>query len=129
MNLYNKVIAPALATHHGKKRQYNILDDNDPTGHKSNVAKDDKADLKIIPIEFPTYSPDLNPCDFSLWEEVANRMAKQKAPNNDTLDGFKARLRRTALAIPKGVVEKMLGDMVSRTHAVYDSDGGHIPRD
>ncbi len=56
-------------------------------------------------------------------------MAKQKAPNNETLGGFKARLRRIALAIPKGVVETMLGDMVSRTQAVYDSDGGTIPRD
>ncbi len=66
VNLYNKVIAPALATHHGKKRQYNTLEDNDPTGYKSKVAKDAEADSQILPIEFPTCSPDLNPCDFSL---------------------------------------------------------------
>ena len=56
-------------------------------------------------------------------------MAKQTAPKHETLDGFKARLRRTALAIPEEVIRKMIGSMVWRTQSVYDNDGGHIPRD
>ena len=127
--LYKDIVAPALRKHHGNKRRFTSLEDNDPTGYKSTAAKNAKRALNIIPIEFPTYSPDLNPCDYSLWEELENRMAKQKAPKHETMDGFKARLRRTALAIPEGVIRKMIGSMVWRTQSVYDNDGGHIPRD
>ena len=127
--LYEKVIGPALTRHHGMKRQYNILEDNDPTAYKSNAAKEAKRNLKIVPIEFPTYSPELNPCDYALWEEVENRMAAQKAPKHESVSDFKARLRRTAMAIPKPVIEKMLGSMVRRTQGIFDNDGGHIPRD
>ncbi len=128
-DLYRTVVHPALVKHHGKKRQFTILEDNDPTGYKSNRAKDVKAELKIVPIEFPRYSPDLNPCDYALWEELQNRMAAQKAPANESLAQFKARLRKTALAIPEKVVERMLSSMVGRTQGIYKANGGHIPRD
>ncbi len=82
-----------------------------------------------MPIEFPRYSPDLNPCDYALWEELQNRMAAQKAPANESLAQFKARLRKTALAIPEKVVERMLSSMVGRTQGIYKANGGHIPRD
>ena len=65
---------PALQKYRGNKRRYDILEDNDPTGYKSNDAKKEKVRLKIVPVEFPTYSPDLNPCDYALWTEVATRM-------------------------------------------------------
>ena len=78
---------------------------------------------------FPTYSPDLNPLDFSLWQEVDNRMAVQKVPKNETVDGFKARLRRTALAIPEAVVKHMLAAIKGRAQSIYEHNGGHIPRD
>ena len=127
--IYRDIIAPALKKHHGTKRRYVILEDNDPTGYKANVSKKAKADLGIIPMDFPTYSPDLNPCDYSLWEEVQTRMDKQKAPARESVDAFKARLKRAAMSIPLAVVNKMLTSMVSRTQAVYDENGGHIPRD
>ena len=127
--LYREVVLPALQKYRGNKRRYDILEDNDPTGYKSNDAKKEKARLKIVPVEFPTYSPDLNPCDYALWTEVENRMSMQKARRNESVDAFKLRLRRTAMAIPAPVIEKMLTSMVKRTQSVYDNDGGHIPRD
>ena len=127
--LYKDVIAKALKRYRGEKRRYSLLEDNDPTGFKSKVGISTKASLNIQPLAFPTYSPDLNPCDFALWEEVENRMAKQEYPVGETVDSFKARLRRTALAIPEHVVRKMLGAMKHRTKAVYERDGGNIPRD
>ena len=127
--IYRNVIGPALKRNHGAKRRVTILEDNDPTGYKSNVAKAAKAELGIVPMEFPTYSPDLNPCDYALWQEVQNRMDAQKGPARESVEGFKARLKRTALSIPARVVTKMLTSMVSRTQSVYEEDGGHIPRD
>ena len=56
-------------------------------------------------------------------------MGKQKAPARESVDAFKARLKRAAMSIPLAVVNKMLTSMVSRTQAVYEENGGHIPRD
>ena len=127
--LYRDVIAPALKKHRGNKRTYVILEDNDPTGYKSNDAKSAKATLKIEPLAFPTYSPDLNPCDFSLWEEVQARMDKQKPPPREGLDAFKARLRKTAMAIPEKVIRNMVQSIKGRAQSIYENDGGHISRD
>jgi hypothetical protein len=80
-------------------------------------------------MDLPTYSPDLNPCDHSLWEAVQSRMVKQKAPPRESADAFKTRLKRVARSIPPAVVNKMLTSMASHTQAVYDENGGHIPRD
>ena len=126
--MYKDVVAPALVKHRGVKRSYVTLEDNDPTGYKSNAAKDAKKELKICPIDFPTYSPDLNPLDVSLWKEVSDRTEKKIVKNENTSE-YKARLRRTALTIPELVVRKMLGSIRPRAQSIYDNDGGHIPRD
>ena len=72
-DVYKTVLAPALTRFRGAKRQYDILEDNDPTGFKAAVSIAAKKALKIKPIKFPTYSPDLNPCDYALWQEVERR--------------------------------------------------------
>ena len=82
-DLYRKVVHPALTRAYGKKRSYTVLEENDTTGYKSNRAIRAKAALSIRPIEFPAYSPDLNPCDFALWDEVKARMGKQRAPRGE----------------------------------------------
>ena len=127
--VYKNVLAVALKRYRGEKRRYDIIEDNDPTGFKSAIAVKAKKEVKIKPMEFPTYSPDLNPCDYSLWEEVENRMAAQKTPRGEDVDGFKRRLRRTALSIPAPVIRKMVADMKTRTHQVYERQGGHITKD
>ena len=48
--IYRNVIGPALKRNHGAKRRFTILEDNDPTGYKSNVAKAAKAELGIVPM-------------------------------------------------------------------------------
>ena len=127
--LYKKVLAPALRRSRGAKRSYMLLEDNDPTGFKATAAVNAKALLKISPIEFPAYSPDMNPCDYALWDEVERRMAVQVTPDGETVDGFKARLRLTAMRIPKATLWKMVAGMKRRTQDIYDQKGGHIPRD
>ena len=76
--LYTKVLYPALKRNRGAKRSYTILEDNDPTGYKSTKGIMAKRACKITTVDFPTYSPDLNPCDFALWQEVEDRMGQQR---------------------------------------------------
>ena len=129
VNLYKKVLAPTLRRHRGVKPRYTILEDNDPTGFKAAAAVATKAALKIVPLEYPVYSPDMNPCDYALWDEVERSMAKQVTPDGEIVDGFKARLRRTAMGLPKAVVKKIVAGMKRRTGEIYAKNGGHIPRD
>ena len=56
--LYSGPILTALKKHRGLKRKYTVLEDNDPTGYKSNKAIAAKAAASIEAIEFPKYSPD-----------------------------------------------------------------------
>ena len=128
-HMYETVLAPALKRHRGEKRKYILLEDNDPSGFKSKVAMAAKKAMKIHPIEFPTYSPDLNPLDFSLWQEVEDRMSRQKTPRKESADAFKARLRKTAMSIPSPVIRKMLASIKPRAQSIYNHNGGHIPRD
>ena len=86
--VYTDVLAPALRRHRGVKRRYAILEDNDPTGFKSKKGLAAKEAAHIHPFAFPKYSPDLNPLDFSLWEEVTNRMAAQPEPKRGSAQAY-----------------------------------------
>ena len=126
---YKGPIHGALRRWRGVKRQYKLLEDNDRAGYKSNAAKRMKESLAIKPIEFPRYSPDLNPMDFFLWAEVESRMSKNAPSRLETVAGYKARLRRTALAIPTAAVKKAVEDVKARAQAIWDADGGNVPKD
>ena len=85
--VYRTVVAPALRRAHGGKRQYTIVEDNDPTGYKSSWGIAAKRELNIVPIEYPTLSPDTNACAYALWDEVERRMSLQVAPKRESRDG------------------------------------------
>ena len=104
------------------------MEDNDPQGYKSNVAKDVKDELKIKAMKYPCYSPDLNPLDFFIWQEVQRRLSL-KDVGQETADAYKARLRRVAMAIPQALIRKVVLTIRDRAKAVVQAKGGHIPRD
>ena len=68
--MYKGPILKILKKKVGVKKTYTIAEDNDPTGYKSSKGKEAKRKVGIKPIEWPRYSPDLMPLDFSLWEDV-----------------------------------------------------------
>ncbi len=72
--LYREVISPTLKRVRGLKRSHRLLEDSDPTGHKSNKAKAAKVEKNIKTHVFPRYSPDINPLDFSLWQAVEAKL-------------------------------------------------------
>ena len=99
-------------------------------GYKSKKGVAAKRELGIMAVETPRYSPDLNPLDFSLWEEV-ERHTLERSPmkENETVASYKARLRRVALRLTEAVVRKAVADMRRRAQAIVDAKGGNIPRD
>jgi len=129
VKLYEGPIKSALRRHRGVKSTYRILEDNDPTGYKSNAARDAKRALGIKPITFPKYSPDLNPLDFFLWAEIERRMNHTRLKRLETVAEYKARLRRTALSIPEEMIREALECIKKRAAQVVVAKGKDIPRD
>ena len=61
--LFRGPVLKALKAKSPGKKQFTIVEDNDPTGYTSKKAVAAKEDSKIT-------TPDLNPLDFFLWSEV-----------------------------------------------------------
>jgi transposase len=127
--VYQGPIKKVLRRHCGRKKEYLILEDNDPTGYKSKAAIEAKRKLSFKAVPFPRYSPDLNPLDFSLWHAIETRMDKNTPKKKETVEEYKKRLRRTALATPKHIVRKAVMNILPRALAVIKELGGNIPRD
>ena len=127
-DVYAGPIYKALKRAYPRTAKFTLLEDNDPTGYKSTIAIKMKKKLGMHPIEFPPYSPDLNPLDFSIWAAIAARM-DAKQPPQESVAAYKLRLRRTALALPESVVKKAVMDIPVRAALVVKEQGGHIDKD
>ena len=128
-DLYTNVIHPSLQKHRGIKRSYVLLEDNDPTGYKSNAAKSAKAACGIKAHAFPRYSPDINPLDFSIWNEIERRMVENSPKKLETVAAYKRRLRTTALRLPDSFVSKTVRAMAGKLRQMQDAKGHHIRSD
>ena len=128
-DLYRGTILRALKRHRGQKRSYAIAEDNDRAGYKALAAKAAKKEVKIRPIQFPRYSPDLNPLDFFVWHEIERKMEAGPSRGGETVKEYKARLRRVAMGLPEDVIRKAVESMKSRAQAIYDVKGKDIARD
>lgn len=128
-DVYRDILHPAMRRNRGHKQEYKVVEDNDPTGYKSKKAVDQKTECGITAMEFPRYSPDLNPWDFSLWDDIQRRMDTSAPAGNESRAAFKERLRRTAMATPTATVKKALMGMKKRIKAVYDAGGQDVDCD
>jgi hypothetical protein len=128
-SVYRGPIQKVLRRRCGDKRRYLILEDNDPVGYKSGKAMEAKAELNVRTLQFPRYSPDLNPMDYFLWQEVEARMAKNTPKKLETVEAFKTRVRKTALGIPEAVIRKGVSSMKNRVQNCFASKGACIVRD
>ena len=127
--LYAGAIWKTLQQERGIKRKYRVFEDNDPTGYKSKVGKQAKAELGIEAIPMPVFSPDLNPLDYCLWEEISRRMVRNAPKRVETVREYKKRLRLTALRLPSALVTKAVRAMPNRMRAVVSAKGYSIKGD
>ena len=128
-DLYKGAIIKALAKHRGVKPSYLIAEDNDPTGYKSGKGMTEKRRLGIQTIEWPRFSPDLMPLDFSLWHNIERRTHMSAPKGKESVNAFKERLRRVAFATPAATVRAAVAAMRSRAAMIVEAKGKDIPRD
>lgn len=133
--MYKGVLLRALRRafpEHATRRnaKWCVLEDNDPAGYKSAGGKAAKKEANIVSMDLPPRSPDLNVLDYALWSAINNAMRRQERSfrknKTETKEQYMARLKKTALGLPKAQVEKAVMDMRRRVRAIYDEDGGLI---
>ena len=128
--MYKETIGPQLRKTYRARGPWTVLEDNDPTGFKSNAGKAAKADANIQVLVIPTRSPDLNVLDYFLWASVNQRMRAQEcrwsSAKRETRKAFLRRLRKTAMETPTRQLLAAVRDMRRRCQLIWKAGGGHI---
>jgi len=127
--LYKGALLKELKKARGTKKRYLLFEDNDPTGYKSRKGMAAKAEVGIHAVPMPAYSPDLNPLDYFLWDEVDRRMVANTPADVETVAAYKKRLRLTALRLPYRLVAKGVSAMPARMRAIVEAKGHNIKKD
>ena len=73
--------------------------------------------------------PDLNPLDYSLWNDIERRQVANAPKKVETVQVYKKRLRLTALRLPHAYVSKCVCAMPKRMRAVTAAKGHSIRKD
>ena len=75
---------------------------------------------------WPSYSPDLNPCDFFLWGYLKTRVYADPTPS--TLDELKTKIKSEILAInrDKDLFDRVYENFLTRLQYVLSTKGNHI---
>jgi transposase len=99
---------------------WRLLQDNDPK-HKSNLVRTWLHNNGISLLDFPAYSPDLNPIE-NLWNDLARRVEARPASTVEELQNVIAEeWERTSQAL----LRKLARSMPKRCQAVIDAHGDH----
>ena len=129
-DLYSGPMRAALRRAYPRKRVYNVLEDNDPTGFKSGLGERAKKAAKIKAFVIPKRSPDLSVMDYAIWKRITTTMRLQerrfKTSKKETRDQFLARLQRVAKNLPSTFIKKAIGNMKERCARLFLAKGYHF---
>ena len=73
--------------------------------------------------EWPLYSPDLNPMDYSVWSILESRVC---AKSHKSINSFKRKLKEEWEKIPQEVLRAAVEALPSRVSSVIQNKGGYI---
>ena len=68
------------------------------------------------------------PLDFARWHKVEENMLKEAPQGTETKDAYFERLKKCALTLPKGFVQKAIMRMKGNIQAIVDASG-YLPKD
>lgn len=74
-------------------------------------------------MDWPPYSPDLNPCDFFLWGYLKDKVYRAKP---QTLDDLKEAITDEIQSLDRTTLKNVIRGFESRLHAAIEQEGAHI---
>jgi hypothetical protein len=101
--------------------QWWFLQDNDPK-HSSREVKAWLHNNGISCLDFPPYSPDLNPME-NLWNDIARRVESRQA---ETMEQLQDVIAEEWAATSTDLLVKLAHSMPTRCRLVIEAKGGHI---
>lgn len=76
-------------------------------------------------MDWPLYSPDLNPCDFFLWGYLKDRIYRNEP---STIEDLKAKIVQECHTISVDTFSKVIGGFKRRLAAVIEQEGLHVEK-
>jgi hypothetical protein len=102
--------------------QWYFQQDNDPK-HRSRVVKKWLHDHGVTEMEFPPYSPDLNPIE-NVWSEFKRHVSERETK---TIDQLQDVILDEWEKVSIDSIVKLIESMPKRVQAVIAANGDHIP--
>jgi Transposase/DDE superfamily endonuclease len=120
-DIFRDYLLPTVKEHFGEGADWWLLHDNDPGRHKSQVLKTFMHNNYVRPLDFPPYSPDLNPIE-NVWKEMDLRMASTQADTKDELEDLVA---NTWATLTPDYCAGLARSMVKRIAQVIERNGAY----
>lgn len=114
-----RYLLPTVKEHFGA--DWWLLHDNDPGRHKSIVLRTWMHNNYVRPLDFPPYSPDLNPIE-NLWADMDKRMGIQRAETKEELEAL---VQREWAATTPEFCRKLACSMPHRIAQVIERNGAY----
>uniref|UniRef100_A0A915E063 Transposase n=1 Tax=Ditylenchus dipsaci TaxID=166011 RepID=A0A915E063_9BILA len=73
--------------------------------------------------EWPATSPDLNPLDYSIWNELKRRACVKK---HQTVEALKRSLVKAWNEIPQDMIDRAVDDFPKRLRKCIQANGGYF---
>ena len=118
-------LGEALRAHYGPLPKFRVVEDGDTKGFQSNLGKKAKADEKIESWLLPPRSPGWMPLDYSLWDDIEDRVLAKRGHESESFESYKKRLCLTAKRLPSHVIKEAVSKMKSNIQETVDSKGKH----
>ena len=121
---YEKILKENLkhsSVRAGLGRRFVFQHDNDPK-HTSHLVKNYPLKAKIIALDWPAQSPDLNPIE-NLWGELKSRVHARKPSNLQQLEQF---VKKEWAKIPEDRCLQLVANYPKRLMAVIQQKGHTI---
>ncbi|GFT15112.1 transposable element Tcb2 transposase [Trichonephila clavipes] len=102
-----------------------ILMDDNSRPHRANLVEDSLFEEGIVRMEWPAYSPDMNPIEH-VWDALGRRVAGRQPPPQ-TLQELERALLEEWDKIPQLVINSLIDSMPQRCSALLAVRGNHTP--
>ena len=84
---------------------------------------------KIKSWRLPPHSLGRMPLGYCLWDEIATRVLKKWAGENESMASYKKRFNLTTKRLPRALIMNCIGKAKGNLTATVSSEGNHIELD